>query len=217
MYNGQLLQDAFVDLILDINNGQFLDIGAGTGGLPTTDPAFYSNTYFFEKYRGWNGLIIDYDKTFINFASQNRICQKECCDLSQNNINDILERHNSPKIIDYLSLDVDDVQEKVFSELNFDEYEFKVITLEHNLFHTTSKTQNHSQEHKDGVLLFRRESREILRDRGYILFCPDVVLNGYGPVEDWYINPKFVNSRFTTFPAEMNCIDIITDLKNQRW
>ena len=50
MYNAQTKQDIFVDKLLNKNNGSFLDIGAGTGGLQVYTTGFYSNTYFFEKH-----------------------------------------------------------------------------------------------------------------------------------------------------------------------
>ena len=46
MYNAQTCQDVFVDKILNKDGGFFVDIGAGTGGLPSSNPGFYSNTYF---------------------------------------------------------------------------------------------------------------------------------------------------------------------------
>lgn len=196
-----MLQDAFVDAVLDRDGGYFVDIGAGTGGLPTHDPAFYSNTFFFEKRRGWSGLIIDYDENFIDFARKNRVCSIEGCNLLSNNINDILSRNNVPAIADYLSLDVDDAQDKVFNELDFNKYQFRVITLEHNLFHVTTDLQKHSDEHKDNILKFRELSRERLRSYGYNLVCEDVVLPGYGPVEDWYL---LENTHKVVF-REMDC------------
>ena len=47
MFNAQVKQDVFVNKILQKNEGFFLDIGAGTGGLTGRPVEFYSNTYFF--------------------------------------------------------------------------------------------------------------------------------------------------------------------------
>lgn len=188
MYNGQLLQDAFVDNILNINFGYFLDIGAGTGGLRNNPINFYSNTYFLEKFRMWNGIAIDYDSIYIEFAKRNRQCSCVCADLFNNNINDILSNNNAPEIIDYLSFDVDDATEKVFNELDFNKYKFKVITFEHNIFQSRNNFQGHSKEHIKKVEEFYIFSRNKFCELGYHIFASDVNLDGYGAVEDWYIS-----------------------------
>ena len=50
MFNAQVKQDVFVNKILQKNEGFFLDIGAGTGGLTGRPVEFYSNTYFFARF-----------------------------------------------------------------------------------------------------------------------------------------------------------------------
>ena len=46
MYNAQTCQDIFVDKVLNKTNGFFVDIGAGTGGLPAHTPGFYRSKKF---------------------------------------------------------------------------------------------------------------------------------------------------------------------------
>ena len=143
MYNAQTCQDVFVDKILNKDGGFFLDIGAGTGGLPSSNPAFYSNTYFFEAFRAWTGIAIDYDSDWYFSVKNSRTCKCVCEDLLKKNINEILSDNECPELIDYISVDVDDAQWKVFHDFDFSKYKFDVLTLEHNLFQTLeSCTQN---------------------------------------------------------------------------
>lgn len=209
MYNGQILQDAFVDGILNINFGFFLDIGAGTGGLRGNPINFYSNTYFLEAKRNWQGIAIDYDKNYIDFAKTQRNCHCICADLMQININDILKNLKAPSVIDYLSFDVDDATDKVFEELDFNEYKFKVITFEHNIFQA-SVNSNCPENHKTKVKKLYEYSRLKFKSLGYHLICSDVVLSDYGPLEDWYIHPDFFdkNEKLISFVG-LNCNDII--------
>ena len=65
----QYLQDVFVDLVFFKNEkkGYFIDIGAFDG-------LKFSNSYLFEKDKGWNGIAIEpNDKVFIDLK-KNRNC-----------------------------------------------------------------------------------------------------------------------------------------------
>lgn len=169
-----MLQDKFVDKFLDIDNGFFLDIGCGVGGLSSDDPAFYSNTYALES-RKWSGIGIDFDEKYWYRIGPKRKAKILCVDLLSENINKILEDNECPIDIDYLSLDVDDAQEKVFNELSFDKYRFKVMTIETNLFQNTGK-----------VISNTIQQRSLLLNLGYKFIARNVKLKNYGIVEDWY-------------------------------
>lgn len=45
-------------------------------------------------------------------------------------LEDILDKHNAPKEIDYWSLDIEGTEERVISSFNFEKYEFGCITIE---------------------------------------------------------------------------------------
>lgn len=183
MYNAQILQDKFVNEYLNKDNGCFLDIGAGTGGIRGCSTGFYSNTFFFES-RGWTGLAIDYDKEYIDSVKDRRKCVCVCADLMSVNINSILEENNYPELSDYLSFDVDDATEKVLSELDLSRYKFRTITFEHNIYQSKSdRFPKKSREMAERLYSF---SREKFTSFGYRLIKPDVSLDGYGSVEDWY-------------------------------
>lgn len=202
-------QDLFVDNLLQKDDGFFLDIGAGTGGIRGQHVSFYSNTYYLEQYREWKGIAIDYDQEYIDIASKQRSCICVCEDLLKRNINDILSENNCPEIIDYLSFDVDDATEKVFGELDFNKYAFRAITFEHNLFQAITSVQDHTKEHKEKVKNFHSYSRKRFKELGYKLLHADVVLEGYGPVEDWYIKPDLIhNSDSIKTTIFTNCQEI---------
>ena len=180
----QFGQDCFVDKILDTDEGFFLDIGAGIShqSVDSTPIHSMSNTYWLEQERKWTGIGIDYDEAYINAARQSRSCKLLCADLMENNINDLLEQNDSPKNIDYLSFDVDDAQGKVFSELDFSKYQFRVITYEHNLFRGNTEEQ--------------KVSRATFKALGYKLLFGNVgYMNENGiwtqeAVEDWYVDAE---------------------------
>jgi hypothetical protein len=181
---GQFGQDCFVDKILDMDGGFFLDIGAGISHQSVDSVGIYSmsNTYWLESERKWTGIGIDYDEAYINAAKQVRPCKLLCVDLMENNINEILEQNNCPENIDYLSFDVDDAQSKVFSELDFSKYQFRVITYEHNLFRGNPEEQ--------------KVSRATFKALGYKLLFGNVgymAENGVWTqeaVEDWYVDAE---------------------------
>ena len=207
MYNAQTCQDVFVDKILNKDNGYFVDIGAGTGGLRGFPVGFYSNTYYFEN-RNWNGIAIDYDSEYIESVKNSRKCKCICANLSHENINDILYINQCPKEIDYLSIDVDEAQWKVFNEFDFNTYKFKILTLEHNLFQSfDSCFQNHSRQHQAKIFKEYSYYREKLIGLGYKILWGNVCLNEYGPVEDWYVNEE-IYEKFQHIKKEnINCLE----------
>ena len=179
---GQFSQDWCVNRILDIDKGFFLDIGAGVSDhdAELVLISTMSNTYGLEKFRNWNGIAIDYDDVYIKEAKRLRSCSMICEDLMQTNINDILKNNNAPEEIDYLSLDVDDAQQKVFNELDFSSYKFKIITYEHNIFR--------SWDFLRGKTIHDDESRNRFKELGYGLLFGNVGLTDEEPVEDWYVD-----------------------------
>ncbi|QKQ25912.1 FkbM family methyltransferase [Candidatus Reidiella endopervernicosa] len=47
-------------------------------------------------------------------------------------LNDLLEKHNAPRQIDYLSIDTEGSEFEILNSFNFDKYEISIITCEHN-------------------------------------------------------------------------------------
>jgi len=68
MYNSQIGQDKWVNSILkNKKEGYFIELGA-------CDGIYFSNTLFFEKYLGWNGICIEPNDNYIESLYRNRSC-----------------------------------------------------------------------------------------------------------------------------------------------
>jgi FkbM family methyltransferase len=129
-------------------NGTFLDIGA-------CYPITISNTYHFEKYKGWNGLAIEPDPTYFKLFSEGRNCivenvaihptEKEMWFKEKSNLvvgeegdfkvkcarlDDLLEKHNITKI-DLISIDVEGFEDQVWSSFDYKKYSPEVMIVEH--------------------------------------------------------------------------------------
>jgi hypothetical protein len=92
--------------------------------------------------------------------------------------------------LDYLQIDLDVNNKSTLDTLYllnntvFDKYKFATVTFEHDIY--------------TGDYFNTRElSRQIFKDRGYILTFPDVNVfweNSYKQFEDWYIHPDLISS-----------------------
>ena len=151
-------------------NGFYLEIGCG-------DPIFENNTIFLESI-GWSGISIDYvQHDYSN--RKNKYFKENALEISYKHF---LRENNTPKIIDYLSLDIDLSTTDCLSRLPLNEYTFKVITIEHDAY-----------RFGDGP---RSAQRKILTNAGYYLLCADVTTpplfeNQY--FEDWCVHPSYIN------------------------
>jgi hypothetical protein len=193
----QANQDRFVSYILkNQKNGFFIDIGCG-------DPFNINNSYFFEKELGWDGICIDIsNQDYSN--RKTKFYSKSALDI---NYKKFFEENNVPKVIDYLSLDIDcpytlDALKLIVEATD---YEYKVMTVEHDWC-------NH-----DDRLIYRIEQREILENLGYQRLVSDVWLYDYGYFEDWWINPKYINiNEFSHLQCEkIHCGEIINKILNK--
>ncbi len=171
MYS-QAKQDEWVlSLFPKEYKGTFLDIGCN-------DPVIINNTLLLEE-RGWSGFA--FDKEDYKKAWQIRNTPFIQTDVFEYDFKQL----ELPTIIDYLSLDVDDLGSnyrmiKMLLEFGF---EFKAITIEHNLY---IGERFNEQE--------RIPQRTLLSLAGYQLAVPDVASDdGYdNKFEDWWINPKYL-------------------------
>jgi hypothetical protein len=183
--NSQCGQDYFVYKLLIENqpqeqySGTFIDIGCSL-------PIFYNNSYSLEKYYNWNGILIDIDSSLRNSIEKERTSKFIDIDVNDNNKWVTLVKESGfkwNKVIDYLSFDVDDSGLEVIEKFPFNEFEFKVITLEHDKYRFGQSTQDRMQE--------------ILKNYGYEVICNNVKnddsnhSNVY--FEDWWVNPKYVD------------------------
>jgi len=79
-------------------------------------------------------------------------------------LNSLLKKYNAPKIIDYLSIDTEGSEYEILKDFNFKQYQFRIITSEHNF------TDNRNKIYK------------LLKNNGYVRKYTN--LSSY---EDWYV------------------------------
>jgi hypothetical protein len=53
-------------------------------------------------------------------------------EISTISLNDLLDKYNAPKEIDYLSIDTEGSEFEILNAFDFSEHKFKIITCEHN-------------------------------------------------------------------------------------
>ncbi len=82
-------------------------------------------------------------------------------------LRDLLTKYNAPRRIDYISIDTEGSEFEILSPFDFDEYEFGVLTIEHNF-----------GPHRDKI--FR-----LLTRAGYMRKFEN--LSG---LDDWYVRAK---------------------------
>ena len=183
----QNFQDLFaISMLKEKNNGTFLEIGSN-------HPINFNNTYLLYKNYGWKGVMIEYDssfeKSYIELRPNNKYIIN---DARKINYREFLDNNNFPKNIDYLQIDLEvdnrstlDVLE-LFNNTVFDKYKFATITFEHDIY-------------RGDYFNTREISREVFKERGYILLFPNVKVfyNGvYCEFEDWYIHPDLVDMKY---------------------
>ena len=90
-------------------------------------------------------------------------------------IKDILKEHNAPKIIDYMSVDIEGKEIEFLNSFPFDQYQVQCLTVEHNEPHEGSYRRN--------------MIRHILSNHGYkfVKGNDDIKNWGHGPIDDYYV------------------------------
>jgi FkbM family methyltransferase len=83
---------------------------------------------------------------------------------------DLIEENNLPNIIDYISIDTEGSEFDILNAFNFDEYAFRVMTVEHS--YTTEQDK-----------IFK-----LLTSKGYVRILSDI-----SSFDDWFIQPHLVN------------------------
>jgi FkbM family methyltransferase len=79
-------------------------------------------------------------------------------------LKDLLDRYHAPKVIDYLSIDTEGSEYEILSAFDFDAYQFRVITCEHN--YTPMRDKIH----------------DLLTSKGYVRKFTYMSL-----LDDWYV------------------------------
>jgi hypothetical protein len=184
----QVFQDAFVLKLLG-PSGYFLDVGGGwdANGINT-------NTLLLEE-SGWDGIVIDGDMGHAILRNERTLTATVICTMiPQTTLKSLLVEHNAPKIIDYVSIDIEPSSLIALYDFPFEDYEFKVLTFEHDSYRIGA-TQ-------------KQEATRILTEKGYVCMCedvkiPDILLfgeyahmNGVAYFEDWWIHPNHFSPEF---------------------
>jgi hypothetical protein len=171
-------QDEFVANILKFKrDGYCVDIGSHHSIKS-------NNSYYFQDL-DWSCVSVEIDGTFNGSYST----RKNGVHLNENALGvdykKQFEEYQFPKMIDYLSLDVDTFSLDVLKILPLNEYKFRVITIEHDAY-----------LYNDA---YRSEQRNILNSHGYMLLCSNVYVEQSGfegkecPFEDWWVYPQYFN------------------------
>ena len=84
-------------------------------------------------------------------------------------LNDLLKKYNAPDIIDYLSIDTEGSELDILNNFNFNSYQFRIITCEHNYSSNRGKIYN------------------LLSNNGY-----KRIMSNISQFDDWYIKTSIV-------------------------
>lgn len=171
-------QDLFVMSLLNIKNGNFLDLGCFL-------PKKINNTYLLEL-NGWHGVSVDiFDYSNEWTSRKSKFVNEDCFKID---FNEFLPKFYNEKIIDYLSLDMEKVGEryKILEKILMTDYSFKIITIEHESYLGSEFELNE-----------KIPQREILKKYGYKLICSDVSQEQNPTLyyEDWWINEKYFDEK----------------------
>jgi hypothetical protein len=210
MYNSQIGQDQWVHSVLgNKSDGFFIELGA-CDGLYYSNTLFFEkylnwngiciepNDLYFDKLKvnrkcnisnelmySAAGVLIDFslceatsgipDENIGPFTQKTKIVKKYTSTLGN-----LLDSINAPKIIDYLSLDVEGQEYNILKTFPFDRYKFRCMTVEHNEPHIGPTMQ--------------MKIRELLEAKGYtyVKGNDDVHNWGHGPIDDFYVYSELI-------------------------
>lgn len=94
-------------------------------------------------------------------------------DVATISLMDLLKKYNAPKRIDFMSVDTEGSEYEILSNLDFSEYSFSLVCIEHNFGPQ------------------REALNALMNSHGY-----KRILEEYSQFDDWYINSEIYNARF---------------------
>lgn len=169
-------QDLFVSSLIpnSTKTNYYVEIGAGW-------PIKINNTYLLESIYHWRGLSVDLDPKMVENFNDIRSNKCLAADATKIDYSVIFETERVPKVVDYLSLDIDPAEQTlmVLTLIPFSNYDFKIITFEHDSY-------------KNGYFL-KKTARLWLTHYGYSCVGKDIKARGFGKYEDWWINPRYIS------------------------
>lgn len=190
-FKSQVGQDKFVcEFFRYMKKGFFLDIGAYDG-------VELSNTHYLEKELDWEGICVEADAQLFSSLVKSRDCQCVNAAIYKEDgfvefwgqgvsgkiaaggklvqsltLKTLLKRTNAPRVIEYISLDIEGGEMDALLGFPFDEYKVILWTIEHNSY-------------EDGGIL-KAKIRGIMLSHGYEIIREDVANEGV-VFEDWYV------------------------------
>ena len=99
----------------------------------------------------------------------------------------------------------------MFNEFDWSKYKFKALTLEHNLYQSTEHcpfTKDYP-DHRKKIADEYKKYRETLASHGYSILWADVVLNGYGRIEDWWVSEDLYEKYKHHKEEDIDCNEVI--------
>jgi hypothetical protein len=211
MYNSQVGQDSWVHSILgNKKNGYFIELGAADG-------LEYSNSLFFEKTLGWNGLCIEPNPIYQNDLKKSRNCTLsfDCisdednktvkftmCDMASGIEETAGPFTKSDSFIYKRTKKMDTLLNELkaplvidYLSLDVEGHEYEIIK---NFVFTKYRFNCITVEHNEPHVgpLMRNKLRIILETNGYIFVKGNDDLLGWnhGPIDDFYIHSSLKDS-----------------------
>jgi len=209
-YHSQIGQDKWVNSILgNKQNGYFIELGA-------CDGLYLSNTLFFERELGWNGICIEPNDIYFEALKINRKCNisnELVSSISGDEVNfsiceaasGIVDKNIGPftsktntvkKVTKTLAEILDSINAPEiidYLSLDVEGHEYSILsTFPFDKYKFRCMTVEHNEPHQgpnQQILI-----REILEKNGYkyIKGNDDVHNWGHGPIDDFYINTNLV-------------------------
>ena len=155
------------------SNGTYLEIGAH-------DPIINSNTFNLEVKCNWNGISVEYDKSFQKSWVDNKLRKDNVVwdDAFNINYSSLIKQRELPNRLNYLSCDIEPAENTfnilkkiISSKLNFD-----FISFEHDKYSIGNKYEDLSIEY--------------LKNYNYKVAVKDVYSRNkrYKIYETWFVN-----------------------------
>lgn len=162
--NGEdgLLEKIF-EVLAILENGYYVEFGTESGAE--------CNTRYFREMYGWKGLLMDgsHENGEINLHREM---------VTASNINQLLDKYNTPETFDLLSIDIDFNDFYVWKAIE-PRFQPKVVIIEYNASHlpTQDRIVLHNENGGwDGTNYFGASLLALYRlgqDKGYSLVCTD--------------------------------------------
>ena len=164
-------------MLSEKQNGVYVEIGA-------FESMRTNNTYLLETQFNWSGVAFEWLEEPAKDYNQNR--RNPCLQVDATTFDylDYFIKHNFPKQIDYLQVDIDPPRDTLncLKKLPHNDYRFSTITFEHDLY--------------AGNADVKEEQKELLFSLGYVLAFENVkvVVPGFTDreFEDWWVDPLVI-------------------------